>query len=60
MYGAHTNAEGNKPDLAVKRSNIIAYIWMTIILANLVNLSSPMICAKIQLQDIFSSGEEDF
>ena len=27
---------------------------------NLVDLSSPMICAKIQLQGILGSGEEDF
>ena len=32
----------------------------TIILATLVDLSSPMICAKIQPQGIIGSGEEDF
>ena len=31
-----------------------------IILATLVDLSSPMICAKIQPKGILSSGEEDF
>ena len=31
-----------------------------IILATLVDLSSRMICAKIQPQGILSSGEEDF
>ena len=33
---------------------------MTILLATLVNLSFPMICAKIQPQGIHGSGEEDF
>ena len=28
--------------------------------SNLVDLSSPMICAKIQPQGILGSGEEDF
>ena len=32
----------------------------TIILANLVDLPSPMICANIQPQGILGSGEEDF
>ena len=32
----------------------------TIILATLVDLSSPMICAKVQPQGILGSGEEDF
>ena len=32
----------------------------TILLATLVDLSFPMICAKIQPQGIFGSGEEDF
>ena len=32
----------------------------TILLATLVDLSSPMICAKIQPQGILGSGEEDF
>ena len=34
--------------------------YTTIILATLVDLSSPMICAKIQPQGILISGEEDF
>ena len=33
---------------------------MTVILAILVDLLSPMICAKIQPQGILGSGEEDF
>ena len=33
---------------------------MTILLATLVDLSFPMICAKIQPQGILGSGEEDF
>ena len=33
---------------------------MTIILATLVDLPSPIICAKIQRQGILGSGEEDF
>ena len=32
----------------------------TILLVILVDLSSPMVCAKIQLQGILGSGEEDF
>ena len=32
----------------------------TIILAILIDLPSPKICAKIQPQDILHSGEEDF
>ena len=33
---------------------------ITIILATLVDLLSPMICAKNQPQGILGSGEEDF
>ena len=32
----------------------------TIILAILVDLLSPIICAKIRAQGLFGSGEEDF
>ena len=34
--------------------------YTTIILAILVDLPSPMICAKIQRQGIFGSGADDF
>ena len=34
--------------------------YTIIVLATLVHLSSPMICAKIQPQGILGSGEEDF
>ena len=50
---AHTNAYGCKLDLTVKRSK-----GTTIILATLVDLPSPMICAKIQPQGILGSGED--
>ena len=50
----HTEA-----NLAIKRSNVNVQC-MTIILANLVDFLSPMIYAKIQLQGILYSGEEDF
>ena len=42
--------------LEVKRSNVN----MTIILAILVDLLSPIICAKIRAQGLFGYGEEDF
>ena len=48
LVGMLYNGKGSKLDLAVKST--------TIILAILVDLSSPMICAKIQP----CSGEEDF
>ena len=52
MYMAHTNGEANLT-LEVKRSNVI-------ILAILVDLLSPVICAKIRTQGLFGYGEEDF
>ena len=55
-YRAHTNAWGSKFDLAVK----VKRQRKTIILAILVDLLSPMICAKIRSQGLFGSGEEDF
>ena len=54
---SHTNAYkciGSKLDLAVKRSDV------NVLLAILVDLSSPMIPAKVQPQDILGSGGEDF
>ena len=54
MYGADTNAQGSKFDLAVKTFKRQSTI---IILAILVDLPSPMICAKIQPQGILGSGE---
>ena len=42
--------------LEVKRSNVNR----TIILAILVDLLSPIICANIRAQGLFGSGEEDF
>ena len=54
MYEAHTNAYGSKLDLAIKN---VKRQW-TIILATLVDLQSPMICAKIQPQGILCSGED--
>ena len=48
MYMAHTNAWGSK------------FQHRTIILAILVDLLSPIICAKIRAQGLFGSGEEDF
>ena len=50
---ALTNGEANLT-LEVKRSNV------TIILAIFVDLLSPIICAKIRAQGLFSYGEEDF
>ena len=54
---AHTNGEANLT-LEVKRSNV--NIESTIILAILVDLLSPIICAKIRTQGLFGYGEEDF
>ena len=57
VYMAHTNAWGSKFDLGgtkVKRHH------RTIILAILVDLPSPIICAKIRALGLFGSGEEDF
>ena len=45
MYGAHTNAFDSKLDLAVKK---VKRQCTTIILAVLVDLLFPTICAKIQ------------
>ena len=55
MYMAHTNREANL-NLEVKRSNVN----IEIILAILVDLLSPIICAKIRTQCLFGYGEEDF
>ena len=55
MYRAYTNAQGSKLDLALKKAKSL---HRTIILAILVDLPSPMICAKIRPQGLFSSGED--
>ena len=52
MYMAHTNAWGSKFDLKCQHR--------TIILAILVDLLSPITCAKIRPKGLFGSGEEDF
>ena len=57
MYMAHTNAWGSKSDLGGK---MVQCQHRTIILAILVDLLSPIICAKIRAQGLFGSGEEDF
>ena len=57
MYMAHTNAWGSKFDLGGKK---VKCQHRTIILAILVDLLSPIICAKIRAQGIFGSGEKDF
>ena len=54
---SHTNAQGSKLDLAVKRSNVKV---QTILLAILVDLPSPMLPAKVQPQGILGSEGEDF
>ena len=54
MNEAHTNAYGSKLEITVKGQT------STIILATLVDIPSPMICATIQPQGILGSGEEDF
>ena len=57
MYMAHTNARGSKFDLGGKK---VKCQHRTIILAILVDLLSPIICAKIRAQGLFGYGEEDF
>ena len=57
MYMAQTNVWGSKFDLAVKK---VKRQHGTIILAILVDLLSPIICANIRAQGLFGSGEEDF
>ena len=57
MYIAHTNAWGSKFDLGGKK---VRRQHRNIILAILVDLLSPIICAKIRAQGLFDSGEEDF
>ena len=57
MYMAHTNAWGSKFDLGGKK---VKCQHKTIILAILVDLLSPIICAKIRDQGLFGYGEEDF
>ena len=56
MYMAYTNGEANLT-LEVKRSNVNTE---PSILAILVDLLSPIICAKIRTQGLFGYGEEDF
>ena len=56
MYMAHTNGEANLT-LEVRRSNVNTEPF---ILAVLVDLLSPIICAKIRIQGLFDYGEEDF
>ena len=56
MYMAHTNGEANLT-LEVKK---VKCQHRTIILAILVDLLSPIICAKIRTQGLFGYGEEDF
>ena len=53
----HTNAQGSKLDLAVKK---VKRQRTTILLAMLVDLPPPIIPAKVQPQGILGSGEEDF
>ena len=48
---------GSKFDLGGKK---VKCQHRTIILAILVNLLSPIICAKIRIQGLFGYGEEDF
>ena len=50
MYMAHTNAWGSKFDLGGKK---VKRQHRTIILAILVALLSPIICAKIRAQGLF-------
>ena len=57
MYMAHTNARGSKFDIGGKK---VKCQHRTIILAILVDLLSPIICAKIRPQGLFGSEEEDF
>ena len=52
---AHTNARGSKFDLGGKKTK---HQHRTIILAILVDLLSPIICAKIRAQGLFGSGED--
>ena len=52
MYMAHTNGETNL--------TLVKCQHRTIILAILVDLLSPIICAKLRTQGLFGYGEEDF
>ena len=52
MHMAHTNAWGSKLDLGGKK---VKCQQRTIILAILVDLLSPIICAKIRAQGLFGS-----
>ena len=54
---SHTNAQGSKLDLAVKK---VKQQCTTILLAMLVDLQSPMIPAEVQPQGMIGSEEEDF
>ena len=56
IYRAHTTAYGSKRPSRKK----VKQQCTTIILATLVDLPSPMICAKILPEGILCSGEEDF
>ena len=54
---AHANAWGSNFDLGGKK---VKRQHRTIILAILVDLLSPIICAKIRAQGLFGSGEKYF
>ena len=54
---SHTNEQGSKLDLAVKK---VKRQSTTIFLAILVDLPTPMIPAKVQPKGILGSEEEDF
>ena len=56
MFMAHTNREANLT-LEAKRSNVNIEPSFEQIL---VDLLSPIICAKIRTQGLFGYGEEDF
>ena len=57
IYMTHTNAWGSKFDLGGKK---VKCQHRTIILAILVDLLSPIICAKIKAHGSFGHGEDDF
>ena len=57
MCGAHTNVGGSKLDQAVKN---VKRQRRNVILAILVDILSPMTCAKMRPQCLFGSGGEVF
>ena len=59
MYGAHTNAQGSKLDMAIKRSNVSVQLHLYHF-SNFGRSLIPDDLCKDSAQGILGSGEKDF